>query len=198
MKALKHYDDSYVNFTTNPKISFNVNKIRSDIISTASGSSYYISVQTPKTKTRSVISSRIKMNDKRNSSKQWSLFKRNNDYQIDVMNRTTHGSFSNSSKRIKKNNSGYLANSKSQKSSFVNPTKLFKNDSIVDQINQSDEYAGYGTYDANLSNKSAKQPDPKTLTQTPIPYPHLAAFINKHAGGYHFGKRMKMTGLQNK
>jgi len=30
-----------------------------------------------------------------------------------------------------------------------------------------------------------------------IPYPHLASFISKHLGGEHFGKRMRLKGIQD-
>lgn len=80
-KALKEFDDSYVQVQSNTnKYAFDVNKIKSDMLSAASGMSYYVSVQTPKTKSRSVISSRIRVGSRHRKAQQWSLFKKSNNH----------------------------------------------------------------------------------------------------------------------
>ena len=72
IKALKETDYNKNNNYVPP---YDVNKIASDILSMHSGSSYYVSVSTPKTKARSVISSRMNGSGSRKRGQQWSFFK---------------------------------------------------------------------------------------------------------------------------
>lgn len=70
IKAIKDTD-----YNTSSNIPYDVNKIASDILSMHSGCSYYVSVATPKTKARSVISSRMNGSGNRKRGQQWSFFK---------------------------------------------------------------------------------------------------------------------------
>lgn len=190
IKAIKEADDSYINIRENPATSFDVNRIASDILSMHSGSSYYVSVKTPRTKTRSVISSKMQRNGSKKRGEQWSFFKKQSN-QSD-MNKTTHQSLSKSSKKSHKRISTTLSNSRSQRSGIADPIKLFTNNCIIDKINDMSSESAYGTYDHRASPAIVKP----TPNKEKLPYPYLSAFINKHSGGVHFGKRMKLQGLQ--
>ena len=152
-KVLKEIDDSYVKIKLNQDIHFDVNKVKSDVLSTASGSSIYMSVATPKTKTRSVISSRIRVNGARRRGQQLSLFKRGTSEYTSEMNKTANEGFmgytkpSKTSHKSLRRGSGGLSNPHSQKSYKAQPKKLFKNDSMSGKIENSDAVDAYGTFD---------------------------------------------------
>ena len=84
---MREANESYRNIKENPATNYDVDKISSDILSMQSGSTYYVSVRTPRTKSRSVISSRLH-GAVRKRSKQLSLFRSTQGYKPE-MTRTT-------------------------------------------------------------------------------------------------------------
>lgn len=153
-----------------------------------SGSSYYVSVATPRTKTRSVISS--KQHGKHGRGQQWSFFKRGDDYQNE-MARTT-SKFNKSGSMSEKGDSSQLSKTRSQ-NRIPNPKRLFTNNGIIDKIEVQDPIKVYGSVERKSENNSSFQ----TLQSEKLPFPYLASFINKHSGGVHFGKRMLINNLPN-
>ena len=112
---------------------------------------------------------------------------KSNDYTTE-MNKTSNDGFKSNHKSARRTNSS-LNNSRSQKACLSNPKTLFKNDGIIDKIDNTADFP-YGS-DIKASQGTIVRDKPES-----IPYPHLAAFINKHSGGVHFGKRMKIQGIQ--
>jgi hypothetical protein len=75
IQAINDANDSY--FDPKPNVTYDVNKIASDVLSMHSGLSYYVSVKTPRTKTRSVISSKYGTGNRRKNK--FSFFKKNSE-----------------------------------------------------------------------------------------------------------------------
>lgn len=157
-----------------------------------SGSSYYVSVKTPRTKTRSVISSKYHgTGSRKRGSNKFSFFKKASDYHSD-MNKTANEGFPNTAKKLKKRGITSLSNSHSQRG-ISEGQKLFQNNGIADKMSPGVVQGAYGTYD----NRKTSTISVHTKSKDHIPYPHLAAFINKHSGGVHFGKRMNINNKQS-
>lgn len=142
INAIRDAEDSYMSIRENPNTNFDVNKIASDVLSMGSATSYYVSVQTPRTKTRSVISSKFHGigSQKRKNSK-WSLFKKGSDY-CPEMHKTADG-FNSSHSKSKKRLSTSLSNSRSYQG-ISNPKQLFTNNGIIDKINDTSSKKSYG------------------------------------------------------
>lgn len=188
IKAIREADAKHIRTRENPNTSYDVNKVASDILSMHSGSSYYVSVATPRTKTRSVISS--KQHGKHRRGQQWSFFKRGEDYQNETTR--TASKFNKSGSISEKGDSSHLNKTRSQ-NRIPNPKKLFSNDGIMDKIDIQDPIKVYGS----VERKREKSECFQTLKNEKLPFPYLASFINKHSGGVHFGKRMLINNLPN-
>lgn len=108
------------------------------------------------------------------------------------MNKTANEGFSNTAKKLKKRGATSLSSSHSQRG-ISEGQKLFKNNGIIDKISPGEVQGAYGSYD----NRKTPTISVNTRNKEHIPYPHLAAFINKHSGGVHFGKRMHINNKQS-
>jgi len=145
IKAIKEAEHSYMNIKENPATNFDVEQVSSDMLSMHSGNSYYVSVRTPRTKTRSVASSRHYGNT-RKRGKKWSLFKRNSTNRNPNMTRTASNGFRRSISSSSHKGWVSVCNSTSR-SKILNPQKLFSNNGIIDKIRKSDSGSAYGNID---------------------------------------------------
>jgi len=132
MQAIHDANQSYTYGQQNLATTYDVDRIASDVLSMHSGSSYYVSVHTPRTKARSVISSKYGTASQKRG-KNWSFFKNNNKQRADL-NKTATGGFNRSGR--KSNNFDCISVSQSQKGGIAQPEKLFENKGISDNMKQ--------------------------------------------------------------
>jgi hypothetical protein len=175
MKAIREADNNFMKLRENPNVSYDVNKVASDILSVKSGNSYYVTVATPRTKTRSVISS--KQHGKHRGRQQWSYLKKGEDY-----NKSSSISVKGGRSQLSKTRSQHRIHT---------PTTLLAYEEVSDKINSEDTVNTYGSVERNTTKNSQFQ----TFQKGKLPFPYLASFINKHSGGVHFGKRMQIHNL---
>jgi len=182
IKIMREANESYRNIKENPATNYDVDKISSDILSMQSGSTYYVSVRTPRTKSRSVISSRLH-GAVRKRSKQLSLFRSTQGYKPE-MTRTTSKELNKTRWISDKKLSVRKTNSHSQYGISM-PKRLFSNNGNIDQIHNKSVSSAYGSLQGKKNQNSGK-----SLRKKGIPYPFMASFVNKRSGGIHFGKRI--------
>ncbi|CAI2386810.1 unnamed protein product [Moneuplotes crassus] len=182
-RIMREADEAYMSMTKNPAINYNVDRLASDKLSMCSGSTYYVSVMTPRTKARSVISSRPGGSRKR--TQKWSVFKGDRKRNSD-MTRTQGKEFSNNKSVDNRNLSVCSAENRKAKQ-VVNPKRLFTNNGIIHKMDENIADNAYGT----IKEKQKMNRSLQNIKKKSMPYPFLASFINKRIGGRHFGKRVE-------